>query len=121
MWVAKSQAVRPVINKILGVGNSVEVQAAILRAIIDHPKLVSARAIVGAASSSEQAANNYILCQQSARMMGRNMNTRGNISTKRRDAAETMLTMCAPLFSAVVVVIVVVAAAVIVLVVIAQT
>ena len=49
MRVAKSRVVRPVIKKILGVGNSVEVQASILRAIIDHPKLAFARAIVGVA------------------------------------------------------------------------
>ena len=63
-----------------------EVQAAILRAIIDQPKLVSARAIAGVASSSEQA----------ARMMKRDRNTRGPITNERRNAAETMLTMCSP-------------------------
>jgi hypothetical protein len=67
-WTAKCQAIRPAVAKVLGVGNDVAMQAAVLPAVVDPPKLMSARNLAGIALSREQAANNFV-CQQSARMM----------------------------------------------------
>jgi hypothetical protein len=60
--MAKCRAVRPAVAKILGIGNNVAMQAAVLCAVVDHPKLVSARNLAGIALSREQAANNFV-CQ----------------------------------------------------------
>ncbi len=95
-WAAKCRAVRPVVAKILGVGNNMAMQAAVLCAVVDHPELVSARKLAGIALSREQAANNFV-CQQSARMMERNRTTRGTRTAEKRNAVEVMLTFSAPL------------------------
>ena len=59
-WTAKCPAVRPAVTKILGVGNDATIQAAVLRAVANHQKLVSARNLAGIALSREQAANNFV-------------------------------------------------------------
>jgi hypothetical protein len=95
-WMAKCQAVRPAIAKILGVGNNVAMQAAVLRAVVDPPKLVSTSNLAGIASSWEQAANN-VVCQQSAKMMERNRTISGTRNAEKHHAVEVMLTFSAPL------------------------
>ncbi len=95
--VAKFRAVRPAVEKILRVGNP-SMQAAILRAVIDHPSLASAREIAGIDSSKQQATANFV-CQQSARLLSYNrstQNTRGNATFEKRDAAEAVMTFTAP-------------------------
>jgi hypothetical protein len=85
-----------VVAKILGIGNNVAMQAAVLHAVVDHPELVSARKLAGIASSREQAANNF-MCQQSARMMERNWTTSGTRTAEKHDAVDVMLTFRVPL------------------------
>jgi hypothetical protein len=71
-------------------------QAAVLRAVVDHPELMSTRKLPGIASSREQAANN-VVCQKSARMMEQNWTTSSTRTAEKHDAAEVMLTFSAPL------------------------
>jgi hypothetical protein len=73
-------------------------QAAVLRAVIDHPSLASAREIAGIDSSKQQATANF-LCQQSARLLSHNRRTenkRGNTTADQRNAAEAVFTFTAP-------------------------
>jgi hypothetical protein len=93
-YKAKSRAVRPAVDSILQKKNPV-FQAAVLRAVVDHPSLVTARKLAGIESSNVQKSNTYI-CQQSARMMERNYTLHGTRTSERRDAAEVMLTFTAP-------------------------
>ncbi len=72
-------------------------QAAVLRAVVDHLELVSARKLAGIAFlSREQAANNFV-CQQSARMMEQNWTTSGTRIAEKHDEVEVMFTFSAPL------------------------
>jgi hypothetical protein len=95
--VAKFCAVWPAVKKIFRVGNP-SMQAAVLRAIINHPSLASARKIAGINSSKQQETANF-LCQQSAQLLLHNwstQNTRDNATYEKRDAAEVMMTFTAP-------------------------
>jgi len=95
--VAKHRAVRPAVDKILRVGNP-SMQAAVLRAIIDHPSLATPRKIAGIDSSKQQATANF-LCQQSACLLSHNRRTenkRGNTTADQRNAAEAVFTFTAP-------------------------
>jgi hypothetical protein len=97
LMVAKHPAIQPAVNNILRVGNA-SMQAAVLRAVVDHPSLASACELLGIKSSKQKAVANY-LGQQSARMMERNRNTNkshGNSTAKKRNAVEVMLTFTAP-------------------------
>ncbi len=70
--------------------------AAVLRAVANHPKLVSARNLAGIAFSREQAANNFV-CLQTAKMMEQNWTTSGTRTADKHHAVEVMLTFSAPL------------------------
>ncbi len=70
-------------------------QAPVLHAVVDHPKLISARNLAGIASSREQAANNFV-CQQSAKMMEQKRTTSGTRTAEKHHAVEVMLTFSAP-------------------------
>jgi hypothetical protein len=67
--MAKMRRIKPAVDQIKKAG-SIEEQAAALRAVIDHPKLVDARRLAGIESSADNSAAMY-LCGQSARMIGR--------------------------------------------------
>jgi hypothetical protein len=95
--VGKFRAIRPAVEKILHVGNP-SMQATVLRAVIDHPFLPSARKIAVIDSSKQQATANF-LCQQSAQLLLHNrstQNTGSNATSEKRDAAEVVMTFTAP-------------------------
>jgi hypothetical protein len=95
--MAKCRAVRPAVDKILAIGN-ISMQAAVLRAIVDHSSLASACHLAGINSSKHQAATNFV-CQQSARMMERKCTFNekcGKSTDDQRNAAEVLLTFGAP-------------------------
>ncbi len=84
-------------EKILRIGNPT-MQAAVLRAVIDHPSLAHACEIAGIDSSKQQATANF-LCQQTARLLTENRttdNTRGNTTADQRGAAEAVFAFTAP-------------------------
>ncbi len=56
------------VDKILNAGN-IEQQAAVLRAIANHPALAAAYKLAGIDSLKEQATTKYV-CEQSTRMLG---------------------------------------------------
>jgi hypothetical protein len=95
--MAKQWRVKPSIDQIINAGN-VQSQAAILRALADHPALASAVEMAGIATSRVIAAAKFV-CTQSARMMERARSAKqlcGNKQQQKRDAAEVMLTFTAP-------------------------
>ena len=95
--VAKFRAVRPAVEKILCTG-SPSIQAAVLRAVIDHPSLAAAREIAGIHSSKQQVATTFLCCQ-TARLLTENRKTgkkRGNTTADRRGAAEIVFAFTAP-------------------------
>jgi hypothetical protein len=95
--MAKQRRVKPSVDKILNAGN-VQSQAALLRALADHPALAPAVEMVGIATSRAIAAAEFV-CNQSARMMERTRSEtklRGTKHKAKRDAAEVMLTFTAP-------------------------
>jgi hypothetical protein len=65
--MAKQQRVKPSVDKILSAGN-VQSQAALLRALADHPALAPAVKMAGIAMSRAIAAAKFV-CNQSACMM----------------------------------------------------
>ena len=67
--MAKQRRVKPAVDNILNAGN-VQSQAALLRALADHPALAPAIKMAGIATSKEMAAAKFV-CNQSARMMER--------------------------------------------------
>jgi hypothetical protein len=54
MRMAKMRCVKPTVDKIVDAGN-VNDQATMIRAVVDHPALVAARALAGILSTKEQA------------------------------------------------------------------
>ncbi len=97
--MTKSCMVKLAVNKILN-AVSVELQAAVLPAVTDHPSLTAARILLAGIDMSKAIVATIILCEQSLRMMSRNQtmqNMHGNTTNKKRDAAEVMLTFSAPL------------------------
>jgi len=95
--MAKQRRVKPSVDKILNAGN-VQSQAALLRALADHPALAPAIKLAGIATSRSMAAATFV-CTQLARMMERarsGTNLRGKREREKRDAAEVMLTFTAP-------------------------
>jgi hypothetical protein len=93
--MAKLLKVKPAVDKILNAGG-VESQAAVLRAVTDHPALTAAR-LLGGIESSKSNNGAKFLCKQSSRMLSRMRSTTGGKSTnEKRDAAETILVLLAP-------------------------
>ena len=95
--IAKCRQVKPAVDIILRAGNAVR-QGALLRGVLDHPSMFSARKMAAIDSSKESAAEKYVV-GQSARMMERNRNTsklHGNTTTEKRDAVEVILAFSAP-------------------------
>ena len=94
--MAKQRRVKPSVDKILNVGN-IKLQAALLRALADHPALAPAVKLAGIATSRAMAAAEFV-CAQLAQMMDRARSgekLRGNTHKQKRDAAEVMLTFTA--------------------------
>jgi hypothetical protein len=74
-------------------------QAAVLRAVADHPSLQAACKIAGIFTMKEQLVAKYI-CKQSMRMMGRAPSGKiqhGKMSQEKHDAVKVVLTFSAPL------------------------
>ena len=95
--MAKHRRVKPAVDNILNAGN-VQSQAALLRALADHPALAPAIKMAGIATSRQMAAAEFV-CGQSARMMDRARSgekLRGNTHKQKRDAVQVMLTFTAP-------------------------
>ena len=95
--IAKCRQVKPAVDIILRAGNAVR-QGALLRGVLDHPSMFSARKMAAIDSSKESAAEKYVV-GQSARMMERNRRTekmRGNTTAVKRDAVEVILAFAAP-------------------------
>ena len=95
--MAKQRHVKPSVDKILNAGN-VQSQAALLRALADHPVLALAVKLAGIATSRSMAAATFV-CTQLAQMMERarsGTNLRGKREQEKHNAAEVMLTFTAP-------------------------
>lgn len=95
--MAKLRRVKPAVDKIIKAG-SVESQAAVLRAVADHPALAAASKLAGIETSKQLAATKFIW-EQSSRMMERARSGgrhRGNTTCEKHSAVEVMLTFCAP-------------------------
>ncbi len=89
---------KPAVENILRTG-SVQEQAAVLCAVMDHPSLASARKLARIDSLKMQAAYNFV-CKQSSCLMKRNCNrenSRARTTDKKRDAAKVMITFSTPL------------------------
>ena len=89
---------KPVVDNILHAG-SMQAQAAVLRAIADHPSLAPARELASIESSKMQAAYKFV-CKQSSCLMKTNRNCafpQAKTTDEKRDAVEVMLTFSAPL------------------------
>ena len=79
-------------------GGNIILEAALLRAVADHPALNAARELAGIETSKTRTAENF-LCEQSSRMMERARTgdaVRGKTSREKRDAAEVVFTFSAP-------------------------
>ena len=97
-WKAKSWQVKPAVNAILRT-KSIDVQAAVLRAVADHTSLSAACKLTRISSLKELAAQQFV-CEQSAQMMKCNCATqklRTNVTSNKRLVAKVMLTFSAPL------------------------
>ncbi len=95
--IAKLQSVKPAVEKILNAGN-VKQQAAVLRAVENHPALAAACKIAEIDSSKEQAAAKYV-CEQSAWMLGRacsDKKAQRKTEREKRNATKVVLTLSAP-------------------------
>jgi hypothetical protein len=95
--MAKQRRVKPSVDQIINAGN-VQLQAAILCALADHPALAPAVEVAGIATSRAIAAAKFV-CTQPACMMEcawSAIKLRGNKQQQKRDAAEVMLTFTAP-------------------------
>jgi len=95
--MAKQRCVKQSFNKILTTGN-VQLQAALLCALTDHPALAPAIKLAGIATSRSMAAATFV-CTQSARMMERarsGTNLHGKREREKRHATEVMLTFTTP-------------------------
>jgi hypothetical protein len=98
MRMAKMWCVKPTVDKIVDAGNKID-QATMIRAVVDHPALVAARALAGILSTKEQAVASYV-SKQTARMLGRarsNVKVRGKSKREKRDATEVVMSFSAPL------------------------
>ncbi len=94
----KHQCVKPVVDNILRAG-SVQVQAAVLHAVADHPSLAPAHKLAIIDLSKMLAAYKFV-CKQSSCLMKTNHNQafpRAKTTDKKRDAVKVMLTFSAPL------------------------
>jgi hypothetical protein len=90
--------VKPAVENILHAWK-VEVQAAVLRAVADHPFLAPACKLARINSSKKQAAYKFI-CKQSSHLMKQNCLIKkpcANVTANKHDAAKVMLTFSAPL------------------------
>ncbi len=90
--------VKPLVDNILHTG-SVQAQAAVLRAVADHPSLAPAHELASIESSKMQAAYKFV-CKQSSCLMKTNRNRAfllAKTTDEKRDAVEVMLTFSAPL------------------------
>jgi hypothetical protein len=95
--VTKSRQVKPAVDSILRAGNAVQ-QGFLLRGVLDHPSMFSARKMAAIDSSKESVAAKYVVGQQT-RMMERNRKTltlHGNSTTVKHDAVEVVLAFSAP-------------------------
>jgi hypothetical protein len=89
--------VKPVVDNILRTG-SVQAQAAVLRAVADHPSLAPARELASINSSKMQAAYKFV-CKQSSCLMKTNCNCafpQAKTTDEKPDAIKVMLTFSAP-------------------------
>jgi hypothetical protein len=94
----KHQRVKPVVENILRAG-SVQVQAAVLHAVADHPSLAPARKLASIDSSKMQAAYKFV-CKQSSCLMKTNCNWANSCARttdEKRNAVKVMLTFSPPL------------------------
>jgi hypothetical protein len=94
----KHQRMKPAVENILRPG-SVQAQAAVLRAVADHPSLAPAHELARNDSSKMQAADKFV-CEQSSCLMERNHNRENPLARttdKNHNAAKVMLTISAPL------------------------
>jgi hypothetical protein len=94
----KHQCVKPVMDNILYAG-SVQVQAAVLCAVTDHPFLAPAHELASIDSSKMQAAYKFV-CKQSSCLMKTNHNQaflHAKTTDEKCDAVKVMLTFSAPL------------------------
>jgi hypothetical protein len=92
--------VKPVVDNNLRAG-SVQVQAALLRAVADHPSLAPVCKLASIDSSKMQAAYKFV-CKQSSCLMKTNCNLQLGFSVRKttdeeHDAVKVMLTFSAPL------------------------
>ncbi len=94
----KHQRVKPVVDNILCAG-STQAQAAVLRAVADHPSLAPARELASIELSKMQAAYKFV-CKQSSRLMKTNCNwafLQAKITDEKCNAVKVMLIFSAPL------------------------
>jgi hypothetical protein len=80
MRIAKMWCVKPTVDKIVDAGNKID-QATMIRAVVDHPALVAARALAGILSTKEQAIASYV-SKKTVWMLGRarsNVKVRGKL------------------------------------------
>ncbi len=94
----KRQSGKPVVENILCAG-SMQAQAAVLHAVVDHPSLAPARKLARIDLSKMQAAYKFV-CKQSSCLMKTNCNRANQCARttdKKRNAIEVMLTFSAPL------------------------
>ncbi len=89
MRMAKTQCVKPTVDKIVDTGNVND----------DHTSLVAARALAGILLTKEQAAALYV-SEQTAWMLGRarsNVKVRGKSKREKRDATKIVMPLSVPL------------------------
>jgi hypothetical protein len=94
---AKCKMVKPAVEAICQGGNII-LEAAVLRAVADHPTLNAARELAGIETSKTLAVCKF-LCNQSLRMMERartGKSVSGKTSQGKRDAIEVVLTFSVP-------------------------
>jgi hypothetical protein len=92
----KHPGVKPVVDNILRAG-SMQVQAAVLHAVTDHPSLAPARELASIDSSKMQAAYKFV-CKQYSCLMKTNRNwdfSRAKTTDEKRDAVEVVLAFSA--------------------------
>jgi hypothetical protein len=94
----KHQRVKPLVDNILHAG-SVQAQAAVLRAVMDHPSLAPVRKLASIELSKMQVAYKFV-CEQSSCLMKTNCNQaflQAKTTDEKRDAIKVILTFNAPL------------------------
>ncbi len=94
---AKCKMVKPAVKAICQ-GRNIVLEAAVLRAVADHPAVNAARELVGIETLKTLALSKF-LCNQSSRMMKRACNgesVRGKTSQEKHDTIEVVLTFSTP-------------------------